>query len=170
MNPVLPRAFPVAAALLALAACAPGGRDQAPAPSTTASAVGSNTVSPSPPKAPGPEELAVLAPLAVGSDLGGFKVREIQGVERGVMRIVCAREKEIVRLDVAFADESDASTMLPPATAGRYAIFYSLRGAVPEDGDRLARALAKVLLANAAAPAPAGMTIWTPRPKPPTTL
>ncbi len=137
----------------------PSGHEPAPPASTTASG--------SPPRRggspAGSSELRLLAPLAPGSVLGGFTIREIRGVEQGTLGVVCARGKEQVRLDVALADPEGA---LPPATAGRYAIFYSLRGAVPEDGDRLAQDLAAVITVNAAAPTPGGMTTFTPEAKP----
>jgi hypothetical protein len=137
----------------------PPGPDPAPSSSTPASA-------PPPHRGGRPAsaaELGVLAPLAPGSVLGGFTIREIRAVEHGTLRVVCARGNEVVRLDVALADPEGA---LPPATAGRYAIFYSLRGAAPEDGDRLAQDFAAVIATNAAAPVPAGMTTFTPDAKP----
>jgi hypothetical protein len=152
-----------ALALVSMAACRATRRAPSPSPSTAAS-----TAPPS--RAAGPAELGLLAPLTPGSVLGGFTVREIHAVEHGLLRVVCARDKkdkEVVRLDVALAAPEGA---LPPATAGRYAIFYSLRGAMPEDADRLANELAAVIKGNAAAPAPAGMTTFTPEAKPGTAL
>lgn len=120
------------------------------------------------PPAAGPDELRLLAPLVVGADLGGFTVRRIRGVEGGVLRLSCARGREVVRLDVALAGDGPdgGEGPPPPATAGRYAIFYALVGAVPEDGERLARLLGRVIEGNAGAPAPAGMTTFAPAPKP----
>src|SRR5689334_6139659 len=87
------------------------------------SATGSSRVTEAPPPAPSAAELALLAPLAVGSDLGdGFIVREIHGVSGGVIRLVCVKDKATVRLDIALADAEGA---VPPATAGKYAVFYS---------------------------------------------
>ncbi len=116
----------------------------------------------------GTAELRLVAPLTPGSDLGGFTVREIRGVEQGHMRLVCAQGKAVVRLDIALADADpdggDAPS--PPATAGRYAIFYSLRGgATPDDGDRLSQQLARVVQPNLAGPTPEGMTVFRPGPK-----
>jgi hypothetical protein len=88
-------------------------------------------------------------------------VQEIRAVERGRLRVVCVKEKARVALDVALA--SDAEKAMPPATAGRYAVFYELHDATPEDGERLAKALARVLGANASAPAPPGLTVFQPR-------
>ena len=76
------------------------------------------------------------------------------------MRVVFARKDAVVRLDVALVDPEGP---VPPATAGRYAVYYSLRGATPEDGERLAKKLAGVIARNAAPP-PAGMTTFKPDP------
>ena len=76
------------------------------------------------------------------------------------MRVVVARKDAVVRLDIALADPEGP---VPPATAGRYAIFYSLRGATPDDGERLAKKLAAAISRNGAPP-PAGMTTFTPNP------
>lgn len=146
-------------------------RAPAPAPpSLPASAVVVSVASgtpPSPRRAASPAELALVAPLAPGVDLGSFAVREIRGVDRGVMEVICAKDKRVVRLEVALVDPEG---VVPPATAGRYAIYYSLRGATPEEGELLARKLAAVLNANAAVPPPEGMTSFKPDPKPGTTL
>jgi hypothetical protein len=120
-----------------------------------------------PPNPAGPAELALVSPLAPGSALAGFVIREIRGVERGRLRVVCARERAVVRLDVALVDPEGP---LPPAVAGRYAVFYSLKGATPEEGERLAQKLAKAIGANAAVEPPPGMTTFKPDPTPATEL
>jgi hypothetical protein len=121
---------------------------------------------------PGEAELRLLAPLVVGSNLGGFKVREIHGVDGGVLRLSCARGREVVRLDVALAGDAPdgGEGPLPPATAGRYAIFYGLLGAAPEDGERLALLLGRVIGKHADVPVPPGMTTFEPSPRPAMTL
>ncbi len=131
-----------------------------PAPAVSASATQAPEAPPPPPSA---EELALIAPLGVGSDLAGFKVERVIGVRGGVLRLVCVKDKATVRLDVALADEEGA---VPPATAGKYAVFYSLGAALPEEGDRLAQGLAAVLKAHADMTPPAGMTKFTPKEKP----
>jgi hypothetical protein len=137
-------------------------------PGAGASATAREAESAAPPLKPaGPAELALVAPLAKGSDLGGFEVREISAVEEGTMRVVCAKERAVVRLYVALADEEGA---LPPATAGKFAVFYAARGATPEDAERLSKKLAGVIGLNTGAAAPAGMTTYKPKPKPATTL
>jgi hypothetical protein len=111
----------------------------------------------------GPADRALVSPLSEGSALGEFQVKEIQAVnDEGVLRVVCARDHAVVRLDVALLSEDGPA---PPAVAGRYAIFYSLKGATPEDGERLAGELAAIVKANAGAPAPPGMKPFAPRPR-----
>jgi hypothetical protein len=153
-------------AVLVIGAARPW-RHRAPATPAPPPSSASATASSAPPRPAGPAELALVAPLAPGSDLIGFTVREIRAVERGRLRVVCVKDKAVVRLDVALLDPDGA---LPPASAGRYAVFYSLRGAAPEDGDRLSRKLARILEAHAAAPPPPGMTTFTPEARPATEL
>ncbi len=158
-------ALAIAGSLLYLAR-----RRDPPAPIPAASASAPSTTTPPPPrpaKPAGPAELALVAPLAKGSDLGGFEVQEIDGVEDGTMRVVCAKDRAEVRLFVALADEEGA---LPPATAGKLAVFYGARGAPPEDAERLAKKLADVIVHNQGAAVPEGMTTYKPKPKPGTTL
>lgn len=126
-----------------------------PPPDATASA------GPPRPKPAGPAERALLAPLAEGAALGELEVREIQAVNHeGVLRVICAKGRAVVRLDVALlADEGPE----PPGATDRYAVFYSLKNATPEEGERLARALADVIKKNeAAAPVPPGMVPFVP--------
>jgi hypothetical protein len=128
--------------------------------------LGASVASSAPPA--GPAELALIAPLVPGGALLDFAVREIRAVDRGRLRVVCVKDKAVVRLDVALLDPEG---VLPPASAGRYAVFYSLRGATPEDGERLAHKLARVIEPNAAkGPPPPGMTTFTPDQRPPTEL
>jgi hypothetical protein len=112
--------------------------------------------------AAGPAELALLAPLGPGSALVDFEVAEIHAVgDEGTLRVLCERGEAIVALDVGLVAEAGPT---PPATAGRYAIFYNtLRGATPKEGERLAMALAAILEQNATAPTPPGMAPYTPK-------
>ena len=120
------------------------------------------------PRPAGPAERALIAPLAEGSALGDYEVREIQAVgPEGAMQVVCAKGRAVVRLSVALATDDGPE---PAALAGRYAIFYSLRGASPEEGEQLARALAEILSKNDAAPVPSGMAPFAPPPRPPTPI
>jgi hypothetical protein len=55
----------------------------------------------------------------------------------------------------------------PPAIAGKYAIYYSIRSArvgVAEDPERLARALAEIVEKNREVATPSGMTTFVGRP------
>ena len=122
------------------------------------------------PRPAGPAERALLAPLTEGSPLGGFEVREIHAVSaEGLLRVICVQGRAVVRLNVALAAPADDGPA-PPAVAGRYAIFYSLKNASPEEGERLAVELSTVLKANAAAPAPPGLSPFTPKPREPTPI
>jgi hypothetical protein len=116
-----------------------------------------------PPKPAGPSELALVAPLAPGGELDGFEVREVRAVADGVLVVVCGKDRVVVRLWVALASDAGPE---PPATAGRYAVFYSAKGADPEDAARLARALAAVVDKRADVPVPPGMTTFVPAPIP----
>ncbi len=150
------------ALVLALATTVACRKSHAPAPPLGSASAIANSAEPAHTVAPAtPQELAVVAPLAAGSELGGFVVRDIAGVQRGRMRVVLAKKDAVVRLDIALVDPEGPT---PPATTERYAIYYSLRGGTPEDGERLAKKLAAVITKNAAPP-PAGMTKFIPNPK-----
>jgi hypothetical protein len=100
-------------------------------------------------------ELALVAPLHEGSNLAGFEIAEIDPVTgSGLLRLVCRQGGATVRLDVGLAA---AGSPPPPATAGRYAVFYGVEHASAADGERLALALSAILQANASAPTPQGM-------------
>jgi|GEM_PF-2757235 len=101
----------------------------------------------------GPAELALIAPLAVGSTVDGYELRTVDAVHDGVEVLTFARGASIVRIEIAL-DSPEA-----PATAGRYAVFYSLAdGSVPEaDGQMLAKTVAAALQREA--PTPAGLTV-----------
>ena len=113
----------------------------------------------------GPAELAILAPIVVGSTSKGWKVEAIHAVREGTIIVSFAEEKGDGVLDLLVALRSDDG-VLPPATAGRYAVFYEARRAVPEDGERLAKVLARTLEKNQSAPVPPGLGLFEPRPTP----
>jgi hypothetical protein len=77
------------------------------------------------------------------------------------------KERAIIRLYVALAADGGPT---PPATAGQYSVFYSLKDAAPEDGERLAKELAAVVEKNSGAPPPPGITPFVPRPAEPISL
>lgn len=153
-------------ASIAIGACRDEPRSTASG-AASARATSSATVTRPPPPPPSAEELALIAPLTKGAEIGDFVLRDVRGVEDGVMRLVCAKGDATVRLDVALASDEGPT---PPATAGPYAIYYSIKGATPEDGDRLAKKLAAVLSKHDGAPPPKGMTRFVPKEKPGTTL
>jgi hypothetical protein len=145
-------------------ACERTAPDPPAAPSASAASAVSAPRPPPPARRPaGPAELALVAPLVPGARLEDFEVREVRAVEAGVLTLVCAKDRATVRLSVALAE---AEGPPPPALAGRYAVFYSLRNAEPEDGDRLARALARILDAHADVPTPPGLGPFVPSPIP----
>ncbi|MRG90758.1 hypothetical protein [Polyangium spumosum] len=147
------------ALLLALPAC-----DRGEKTSTDASPTAALSARPAPPPRPaGPAELALVAPLAPGSSLDGFTVREILAVRDGVLTLVCEKDRSVVRLSIALAAD-DGPT--PPAVAGKYAIFYSARRGDPAEAERLAKALAALLEKHPDVPAPPGMTSFVPTPIP----
>lgn len=115
---------------------------------------------PEPKPEPGGQlELAVVAPLRVGSELGGFEVREVRALHRGTISVLCAKGGAVVRLEIARAGGSASA----PATAGPYAVFYSTgAGASSEDGAVLAQKLADVVGKNASA-LPAELEPFEPR-------
>ena len=105
--------------------------------------------------------MALLSPLAPGAKLGDFELVELHGVDGGVIEIACRKGSARIVLTVGLLASGGPS---PPASTDRYAVFYSLRGAAPEDGERVAKALAAVLEANRAVPPPPGLGPFVPRP------
>jgi len=111
----------------------------------------------------GIEELALVAPLVVGSSLGDFEVVEIDAIQKGVLDVVCRKGRSVVRLWIALASDKGPE---PPAQAGKYAVFYSVRGGDPADAERLAKALADVVGKHADVPVPKRLTEFVPAPIP----
>ena len=126
-----------------------------------ARAIASAPVAPPP---AGPVELAIVAPIVVGSTSKGWKVEAISAVHEGAIVVSFVEEKGQGAVDL-FVTESAEDEVAPPATAGRYAVFYEARRAVPEEGERLAKVLARVLEKNQSAPAPPGLGVFEPRPQ-----
>ncbi len=126
-----------------------------------ARAIASAPVAPPP---AGPVELAIVAPIVVGSTSKGWKVEAISAVHEGAIVVSFVEEKGQGAVDL-FVTESAEDEVAPPATAGRYAVFYSVRLALPEDGDRLAKVLARAIEKNQAAPTPPGLKPYAPRAK-----
>ncbi len=107
----------------------------------------------------GPEELALVAPLVVGGSLDGFEVTEIQAIHKGVLNVAVRKERVTVRLWIAVDSEKAPK---PPAVAGKYAVFYSVRSGDPAEAERLAKALAQIVEKHADIPPPKGMTEFVP--------
>ena len=114
-------------------------------------------------RAAGAEELALVAPLVVGSSLVDFEVIEIHAMHKGVLDIVCRKGRSVVRLWIALASETGPE---PPAMSGKYAVFYSVRSGDPADAERLAKALAEIVGKHSDVPIPKGMIEFVPAPIP----
>lgn len=104
----------------------------------------------------GPDELALIAPLAPGSALENYSIAAVHPVEHGVLRVVCVKDKSRVQLDIALRGGQ------PPPTAdnGRYVVYYGMEDAPESDAQALAKALASRI--HAEREPPAGMTIFVP--------
>lgn len=115
----------------------------------------------SPPRqSAGDEEVqTVVAPLREGSALEGYAVERIDAVHDGVFSVLCTHGDGSVRLDVALGSPGAPPA---PAAAGRYAVYYAVHDAAPADGERLARALASVLVENASIAPPRGLSPFSP--------
>jgi len=90
---------------------------------------------------PNAAEQAVIAPLAVGSTLDGWRVNTIQATDSGHLSILVSeidQSKGGLELQIFLASPVGPPA---PATAGRYAIYYR--------GGRYDPAVAKVLAALA---------------------
>ena len=132
-----------------------------PAPATAASvaligAPSGSAPPPAPPPPAGPIELAIFAPIVVGSTSKGWKIEAISAVHEGAITVRFIEEKGRGVVDLFIAASTDEGPT-PPATTGPYAIFYSARRALPEDGGRLAGVLARAIEKNKSAPVPPGL-------------
>jgi hypothetical protein len=114
-----------------------------------------------PPRPPSPEEQALVTKLLPDNKLEDFAVREVHGADHSPLEIVCVKDAARVVLSIARSVEGGPAA---PASAGPYAVFYSVRGTGSDEGERLAKALAKRLEANLSAPVPAGLGPFVVRP------
>lgn len=105
----------------------------------------------------GPAELALVAPLELGSDLDGWEVSYIGAVTEGRLPLAVAHEGRKLGLEVVLSSDDGPE---PAAATRRFHVYYRSRGAIPEDGAKLALALARVLAKNGAVDAPPGMTVY----------
>ena len=143
-------------ALASLPACSrsSSSTEAAPGPATSGSARPNPVVARA-----GPNELALVAPLVVGGSLDGCEVTEIQAIHRGVLNVVCRKERSTMRLWIALASDKGPE---PPAKADKYAVFYSASGLEPAEAERLSKALAEIVGKHADVPVPKGMTEFVP--------
>lgn len=145
--------------LLSWMACSSPGCSK---PTADPAPVSSSSVAPPapPPAGPaGPEELALIAPLVVGSKLGDYEITKIHAIHKGVLEVVCRHEQARVVLSIALLSEKGPA---PPAQAGKYAVFYSLRNGDPADAERLAKSLAEIVEKHSDVAVPKGMTEFVP--------
>ena len=153
----------------------PSATIAAPPPPPPASApLGTTTVAPSstgsgeqapPPPPAGPAELALIEPLVPGLEHDGWLLRTVSGVQDGVMRLAFEQTKEKGRVVVIIALEADDGPT-PPATAGRFALFYTSKRVESDDAAALTRGVAEIVRGHKAARIPAGMTVYRPEKKP----
>jgi hypothetical protein len=144
----------IVALLVGIIGCTPASSNDAPAVSAKTASSAAPTNLPA-----GPEELALVAPLVVGGSLDSFEVTEIQAIRKGVLNVACRKDRAIVRLWIALDAEKAPK---PPAVAGKYAVFYSVRDGDGAEAERLAKALAQIVEKHADLPAPKGMTEFVP--------
>jgi hypothetical protein len=109
------------------------------------------------PSPAGPAELALVAPLAPGAELEGYTVKRIDAVFDGTVGVLLERGPDRVRLDVAMAGPDSASGNRVGAAAGTYAVYDRVEGAPTDDGERVAKALARILADGIPRPAPPGL-------------
>ena len=159
-------AIPILAAV-AVATTLAVRRIPGPAPAASVALIGAPSAD-QPPQAPppppaGPVELSIFAPIVVGSTSKGWKIEAISAVHEGHIAVRFVEEKGRGVVDLFVAANTDDGAM-PPATAGPYAIYYSARRALPEEGDRLANVVARAIAKNAAAPVPPGLAPYVALP------
>jgi hypothetical protein len=102
-----------------------------------------------------PSELAVVAPLAPGADLGGWTVDGIEGVHDGAIAVVLHRDEQRFSLRVALDSPGGP---LAPAHVGRYAIYYS-GGIDGAEAQTLAAALQAVIATHPDVEPPPGLGV-----------
>lgn len=110
------------------------------------------------PQPAGPEVIAALGGLQVGSEIAGWKVSWVGSVDdQGQIRILAERGGEQMRLSVAL----DGDGPRPPARVGPYALYYEaterVHGASEEECKRVIEALAKRMSEVDAAAPPTGL-------------
>jgi len=113
-----------------------------------------DTAGEAPPATPaGAAELAVVAPLTAGADLGGWTVDGIEGVHDGAIAVVLRRNEQQFRLRVALDAPGGP---LAPARVGRYAIYYT-GGIDGAEAQSLATALQAVIATHPDVEPPPGL-------------
>ncbi len=107
----------------------------------------------------GPDVRAILAPLAEGSDVAGWRVTVIEGVRDGCAHVVLRKGSDDIEVLIA---RRQGTAVSAPVTAGAYALFNMGLAQLDRQAGQVMRALADVLRANASAPMPQGMGPFLP--------
>ena len=97
----------------------------------------------------GEAELALVAPLKPGSQLGSYVIARIDAVQDGAVRVASHHADAVIELDIVLASSTPP---LPPAKVGNYAIYFPPGAPSSPDGVPLAQALARVVSANLSVP------------------
>jgi hypothetical protein len=106
-----------------------------------------------PPKQAGPAELALVAPLKVGSSIEGYDVLAVYGIENGNVWVVVGKGEHTGYFAVA----KSGPGVPAPFTAGPYSVYYALGQFSGEDAMRLIGAFNPMIKANVAVPVPPGL-------------
>jgi hypothetical protein len=107
---------------------------------------------------PNAAELAVIAPVTVGSTLEGFRINAIQGTDAGHLSLLVSNAEQPTAAFQLQVFLTGTQGPPPPGVGGRYAIYYK--------GDRYDPSVGKVIAALAQivgkndAPPPPGMTAY----------
>ena len=107
----------------------------------------------------GPDVRAILAPLAEGSDVAGWRVTVIEGGREGGAHGVLRKGSDDIEVLIA---RRQGTAVSAPVTAGAYALFNMGLAQLDRQAGQVMRALADVLRANASAPMPQGMGPFQP--------
>ena len=97
--------------------------------------------------------LELLAPWALGTRIGDYRIVAIHGVADGNIWVLCRKGANVIYLRV----NRSGGGPLPPASAPPYAIFVEGRRPSEPEGQVLADRLAAVLRANASQPTPVAL-------------
>ena len=130
-------------------------RDRAPAQVSTRAAVSAHIRR----DPAGPEVRAILAPLAEGSEVVGWRITDIEGVRDGCIHLVLHKGNDDIEVIIELRQGTSVSA---PVTVGAYALFNMGLDHLDRDAMRVMNALAQTLRARASVPQPPGMGPFIP--------